>query len=87
MTPLQLAMLIHYAGVAEPYAKGDPDHANSPAVSNQRQELIRMELLVADHNPHSGYAVTDRGKAHVKALCELRLPVRQIIWVTPNAQS
>lgn len=83
MTPLQLTMMLHHYAIAEPYAKGDPDHANSRAVREQRQLLINDELIEPDEMSGSGFRATDRGRAYVEALCAMPLPVKK--WVMPDA--
>lgn len=69
MTPLQIAMY-------------DKAHQSSDAVHRQRQDLITYELLETDESSRSGYRVTERGVAYVKALCEMPFPIKK--WVMPD---
>ena len=75
MTPLQIAMMIHYYVSPEPYAKYEPDHAQSGAVTKQRIELVDLGLLDVGHK------VTPKGNAYIEALCNMPLPICK--WVLP----
>lgn len=85
MTPLQIKMMLHYYAIAAPYSKEDEDHANSPAVTEQREWLLNADMLryssKSSSESSSGYEVTERGEAFVDALCSLPLPVSK--WVIP----
>jgi hypothetical protein len=81
MTPLQISMMLHYYAIAAPYAQNDPEHANSPAVFEQRGELMRDGLIKPDVESRSGWRATPRGTAYVDALCRMPLPICK--WVTP----
>lgn len=81
MTPLQITMMLHYYAIAAPYSKEDEDHANSPAVTEQRGWLLNADMLRYSSKSSSGYEVTERGAAFVDALCSLPLPVSK--WVMP----
>lgn len=81
MTPLQLQMMLHYYAIAEPYACRQSDHANSPEVMRQREELIVDKLIEVVLTSFSGYQCTARGKAYVEMLCAMPLPVCK--WVAP----
>lgn len=81
MTPLQIKMMLHYYTSADPYAKDDPWHASSDAVSLQRTMLVRDGLL--GNACGTDWVVTDRGRAYVEALCNMPLPVKK--WVMPDA--
>lgn len=62
MTILQIWLLTHYAAVNEPYALRHPEHANSEAVQEQREQLIGRGLLCAAPGTLSGYSTTRRGE-------------------------
>jgi hypothetical protein len=85
MTPLQMQMMIHYYARLTPYAEHEPDHANSLAVRDQRQQLVACGLLVqkTDETGWDGtsYCVTDKGRAYVNHLREVQIPVA--VWVQP----
>ena len=83
MTPFQLKMMLHYATGSGAYSSGDLQHANSPAVAEQRQTLVdlgRPEKLVdpAMVIP-AAFEITDKGRAYVDFLCAMELPVCK--WV------
>lgn len=80
-TPLQLLMLLHYSFAVEPYSKDNRIHATSPAVTTQRAELIKMELLMTDDTRESGYVLTERGRVLIEALQATPLPVQR--WSMP----
>ena len=82
MTPLQVMMMLHYNGIAEPYAKNEPAHATSPAVTSQRYELCHEGLLAQDVHSGSGWKTTDRGRAYVEHVCAVQTPV--CMWVQPS---
>ena len=46
MTPLHILIGIHYLCRPCPYAEHEPEHANSPAVRDYTQDLVRAGLLV-----------------------------------------
>lgn len=81
LTPLQIMMIMHYQGIAEPYACRQPEHANSRAVSGQRTELVALDLLQCEIESPSGYRITERGAAYVEMLCNTPLPICK--WVAP----
>jgi hypothetical protein len=84
MTPLQIQMMLHYYAIAEPYSIRDERHANSPAVREQRLELVALGLLENGGDGHvSGYRVTECGRTYVKALCEMPLPVLRYVMPSP----
>lgn len=82
MTPLQLMMMLHYHAISAPYAEHDPCHAKSSAVKSQRDELVASGLLEHTDAGFSGFLVTARGAAYVKALQDMPLPV--CTWVIPR---
>ncbi len=84
MTPLHIRMLLHYHSIGEPYAKHDPNHADSPAVWEYRGDLLRDGLIEANACSGSGWGATPKGRAHVEALCSLPLP--ECRWVTPTRE-
>jgi hypothetical protein len=81
MTPLQIKMMLHYYAIAAPYAEGDPLHANSDAVHEQRGRLVLDELLYCDPKAPAVYVVTERGRVYVEGLCLVPLPVKN--WAMP----
>jgi hypothetical protein len=81
MTPLQITMMLHYYAIAEPYALRQPEHADSPAVREQRIVLIGDDLLTREHDDVRGYRVTERGQAYIDALMAMPLPVCK--WTIP----
>lgn len=81
MTPLQIFMMLHYYAIAEPYALRHPEHAESPAVREQRVLLISDGLLSREHGDVRGYRVTERGKAYVETLMAVQVPICK--WVQP----
>lgn len=89
MTPLQLRILLHYSYDVRDYRDSvDWEPANSPAVQEalhffERHELISPIMSAEDWNiinPRGHkvpqYQITDRGRAMVKSLCEVKLPRR-----------
>jgi len=76
-------MMLHYHTRGEPYARYEPDHAQSGAVKSQREGLMVWELLETDGGSPSGYRVTERGRAFVEAICAMPLPIKK--WVMPDA--
>jgi len=86
MTPLHLQMLLHYYAIAEPYAKNDPLHAESRAVSRYRDQLVSLKLIHEDPTSGSGYSCTERGFAYVEALKALPLPEVFTEWKIPSVK-
>ena len=80
MTPLEIIILLHYYWSPEDYT-----HIIT-AIPAPKHHLIAMGLLERDFNPgtQTRYKITQRGRAHVKALKNLPLPEQQ--WVTPEAE-
>jgi len=89
MTPLHINILLWHHTRAEPYAKYEPDHRNSPVVAAYRHDLQEAGLIKPDPQEHpegiegSGWITTDKGRAYVDALCSLPLP--ECKWIIPNA--
>jgi hypothetical protein len=81
MTPLQITMMLHYYAIAAPYAQHEPEHAISPAVRSQTQDLADAGLIEPSSTSGSGWRSTDKGKAYVEMLCDLPVPVCK--WVQP----
>jgi len=81
MTPLHIKLLLHHHCRCEPYSRHDPDHAESPAVSEYRSELILADILTIDSTSGSGYMTTERGKALVEMLCQTPFPESK--WINP----
>lgn len=46
MTPLHIQLLLHFYAIAEPYAKHDPQHAESSAVRDYTENLVMMGLII-----------------------------------------
>jgi hypothetical protein len=82
MTPLHIKMLFHYHAVAEPYAMRHPEHANSAAVEEYRNDLLSANLIEPSDNSGSGFTTTERGRVYVDAICSVPWPVQK--WVMPN---
>ncbi len=82
MTPLQIKMVLHYYAIAEPYGIREPQHAESPAVYQQRGALVALGLIEEDGDWPAGYRTTGRGNAYVEALCAMDLPIQK--WVMPD---
>lgn len=78
LTPLQINLLLHYYAIAAPF---DPQRDDAPAVRTQLTELLMLGLIDPDAGSPSLYRVTDKGRAHVEALCSLPLP--ECKWTTP----
>lgn len=76
MTPLHLAILLHYCMTDEPYAKGDTLHANSIAVTAYHGDLVIKGLLLKTE--HS-FQASDMGRVWIDQLCTVPLPV--LSWV------
>lgn len=81
MTPLHIAILLHYHCVAEPYAKHDPEHANSRATTEYRSQLIGLDLIERDDTDVSMYHTTPKGKVLVEMLCATPMPIQK--WSAP----
>lgn len=76
LTPLHIRLLLQF------FAYPDKTEAQeSPAGKRYTQDLLRMGLITPSSDHESGYAATDKGCAHVTALCHLKLPVQT--WTTP----
>jgi len=71
LTPLQITMLLHYHAIVTPYGRGEPEHANSPAVRQQREAMVTMGLLYATDEFPSGYRTTEAGRRHVERLTQM----------------
>jgi hypothetical protein len=81
MTPLQIGLMLHYYTTPRPYAEHEPAHANSGAVCEQRLALYHAGMLETHSGAVSGYRVTEKGEAYVKALCAVQVPICK--WVQP----
>jgi hypothetical protein len=68
MTPLHIQLLLHFYAIAEPYAKHDPQHAESSAVRDYTENLVMMGLIYPDRISPSGYRATECGEAFIKRL-------------------
>ncbi len=76
-TPLLVGLLMHY------YCKADPPpNSDAPAVQSGIRLLLDCELIEEDDGLPE-YCVTERGCAHIQAICKLKLP--EIVWQTPSS--
>lgn len=71
-TVLHIQIMLHHHAIAEPYALRDPGHANSEATRAYHQDLVKQNMLIHDLAWHSHYRVTEKGRAYVEALKEVR---------------
>lgn len=80
LTPLHIRLLLDF------FTYPDKTEAQkSPAGMRFTQELMQWGLITPSEDRDSGYAVTDKGCAHVKTLCHTPLPVQ--VWTTPTTQT
>lgn len=74
--PIHLRILLHY------YTTPGDFPEQSPAVAEARERLTEDGLLEKTGPDEDTWRqITEKGKAHVEALCRLPLPEQQ--WVTP----
>jgi hypothetical protein len=66
-TVLQIKLMLHYYAINEPYAMRNQAHANSEAVSEQRQILIDCGMLIPAEVP-SGFKCSKAGDDYVARL-------------------
>lgn len=78
MTPLQIKMMLHIYGIAEPI---DNLHDGHSAQRSAITEFLREELITPADCP-CAYALTDRGMAYVRFLTSMPLPVAN--WQIPG---
>ncbi len=77
-------ILLHHNGTSSQYAKHDPDHANSPAVQEYRDQLVSMGLLeVGEPSPRDPvtFNITEKGRAYIQLLLATPMPVN--VWMHP----
>lgn len=85
MTPLEINILLHYYCCASDFRGGD---FTAPAVREAIDHFrgnpgLLMENQDRPRGMGACYAITERGRAHVRSLCEVQLPIQK--WVTPTA--
>lgn len=75
VTPCEIEVAIYYHYMCEPHPRGD-----SPAVKHAIEKLLRCGILEpnSDHDS-SEYKTTERGRAWIKLLCQVKFPKQ--IWV------
>jgi len=78
MTPAQINFLLHCHYSPHSYPKG-----NFPAYVQAAETFLSQGMIVLkDTSPNGNiYCCTEKGTAHVKALCALPIPVAKMIWV------
>lgn len=79
MSPLKIEIMLHYYAFAGDFRDGSLD---APAVQSGLGEMVHFGLLVEGVEPH--YSITERGRAYVEALKEVKLPIKETIWVQPK---
>ena len=83
MTVLQIQMLLHYYAIGAPYAANDIEHRNSPAVQQQRDQLLQWQMIVSDNQSPSGFKILPRGLCFIDHLKRLPLPQETTSWKMP----
>ncbi len=70
MTPNDIEILLHCYYSPEPHPR-----FNAPAVEEGLQMLLNLELI----ERFSGdiFVTTERGKSHIRQLCDLPFPIKQ----------
>lgn len=71
MTPLHITMLIHYHGVAEPYAIRHPEHMRSRAVREFRSDLHKWGLIVPVRHVGSAVEIDEERRAKFEEMPRL----------------
>jgi hypothetical protein len=85
MTPLGVRMALHYWTSPGPYASNEPSHANSSAVREMKDFMLKSGLL--KFSPAGAGRDYDAGPAletYVEALCNVQLPEQQ--WIIPKRE-
>ncbi len=78
MTSLEITILLHC------HTRNDEiPYRDLPAVKQVVQALLVDELIKADGD-RCGFCCTEKGKAHVRQLCNVPLPVSQWVDVAGN---
>lgn len=77
--PSDIEVLLHFHCVLEPHPRAD-----APAVMGAVGKFVRMGCLRADATNPSGYQTTVRGKAWVRALCNV--PAPRAVWVDDHCR-
>jgi hypothetical protein len=83
MTPLQIQMLLHFHGCMAPFPNIEYPSQQDALEMFRQAEMITIRLADEGGKYPQGYALTDRGRAFVEAVCSLPFPVKQ--WVMPEA--
>ena len=78
MTPLALRILIQFYTSPTSYPNSE-----FPAIRSEIYNLVFRGLLASCG---SDYVVTDKGRAHVKQLCELPIPFQRLVWVALDGE-
>lgn len=65
-SPALITLLLHY------HCRADKPH--SSPVNDDGTELLLQHELIESADRESLYTTTDRGRAHVQALCDLPVP-------------
>lgn len=76
MTPLQIEMLLHFHCTPGPFPRMD-----APACIEAVEGFLRDEL-VYPVDVSDCFVLSERGRAYVKLLCQMPLPVAN--WVIPG---
>lgn len=74
MTPLQIKMMLHFYAELEPYAGPE---LNSLEWNQSLNSLLEWQLITPTNQ------VTDRGKAYVEILMDVKLPKKRCVWLGP----
>ena len=88
MPPMKVAMLLHFYGVAGPFAP--EEQRTSAAYTQFIRELLRDGLVErpskTERENYSGWAyrTTAKGAALVNAICSTPMPVERTRWVIPS---
>ena len=89
MSPLAIEIMLHYyVTAATDYGcdkGGGMCPSNAPAVISTINDLLGQKLLDAvmhEVGSKALWAITERGTAYVKFLCDMPLPINR--WVMPS---
>jgi hypothetical protein len=76
MTPLGIRMALHYWTSPGPYASDEPAHANSSAVREMKDFMLKSGLLK--------FSPAGAGRDYDAGLCDVQLPEQQ--WIIPKRE-
>lgn len=84
MSPLEISILLHYSWSTRDYREGD---FGAPAVREAIDRFYKVDELLkptpeALRGTWGAYVITDRGRAFIKALTDMPLPV--CVWTIPS---